>query len=301
MAKLIIKEKDCSLIGLKSLVGGITLLTCLLAAWLIMSRLSVQNTNIDTPEKPPSQEQSSLSEEHAPDHPDEFSDTDAGDNTTHLDSLLLQVLRSVQSVSFNPEDRITTQAMIKELASTSAGRILIADAFYDVSQAGTGGIMYNLILDTDLKDNQLITALVEREPMESSPDVRQRLIDLISDLSTNNALSYSNEINDFLIRAAIDPAPEISHAARIRHAWYTARFSEAPVSVLADYLLDSSSEVRLEVYEILKSLKFRRDNTLDPELVLALQSLLKADYLLVSPAEQASIRSLLATSTDSAL
>jgi hypothetical protein len=199
------------------------------------------------------------------------------------------------------EDRISTQGVIKELASTSTGRALIADAFFDVSHAGMSHIMYNLILDADIKDTALIVALAQREQQESSPAIRQRLIDLISDASTNTALSYSDEINDFLTRAAMDPAPEINQPARVRHAWYTARFSEAPESVLADYLLDSSAEVRGEVYEILQSPRFKHDNGLDPELVLALQSLLEADYLRVSPAEQASIQLLLKTSTDSKL
>ncbi|MBK8971223.1 MAG: hypothetical protein IPM37_07555 [Hahellaceae bacterium] len=116
------------------------------------------------------------------------------------------------------EDRINTQGVIKELASTSTGRAPDRRRFFDVSHAGMSHIMYNLILDADIKDTALIVALAQRERQESSPAIRQRLIDLISDASTNTALSYSDEINDFLTRAAMDPAPEINQAAKVRHA-----------------------------------------------------------------------------------
>lgn len=193
-----------------------------------------------------------------------------------------QGLRDYSAGNLNQEDKILMENALRELNASVIGRALIVDTFFTPDDSRLAAVMHELILDADLKDASLITALIDRDKTEYSLASKKRIIDLIADLSSQDNQTYSPEIDEYLAQMAQHPNTTLRDAAKSQRAWYLIHHQPDNVALVEEYLLDSSPDVRQEMYELVES----RASSQQPELALALESLLHADYLAVSHQEE---------------
>ena len=221
--------------------------------------------------------------------------TDGKADTNPLTShqMFNQLLRDYGSTDTDQEDKTLIEKSLRELNSSALGRSFIVDTFFSVDEPELAVSMYYLILDADLKEVALLEELIRRDRTESAPRSRARIIDLIADLMTQGETPYSSEIDGYLEAMSADPDPHVRSAAKSQLAWYLAKYQPDNTTVIRAYLLDESTSVRSEMYNLIAARIADQATGERAELVLTLQSLLHADYLGIAAEEQAQIAGLI--------
>lgn len=215
------------------------------------------------------------------------SEESAGSSTISTESLSTPelaefVLQAYQLPDMTIEDREAVRSFLKAISTTAQGKDLISQLFYTSSPTGVAASIYDLILDADLKDPELIKILIEKSKTELEATYHHRLVDLIADLNTVEQ-SYSPEIEDFLAETTLHADPKLRSLALSQWAWYANRH-RGIVPVLNTYLFHHSREAREEIYEMIQL-----DSITDPsdkaELITALSALGRSDSVRISEEE----------------
>lgn len=208
-------------------------------------------------------------------------------------ALLSDLLKDYRSGLLDPDDKIAMHTALQVLNQSESGREWIIETFFSIEDSEQAEALYDLILDADLKDPALITAILQREQGEPELQARIRLVDLISDLNSREGLPFVPEIDAFLGRMAIDPDPALREPARVRRVWYLVEHEQPAEATLSEYLLDPSREVRREIYEIIEGRPLDESLPLRESLTPTLNALLHANDLGVDAEERERIKDLL--------
>lgn len=209
-----------------------------------------------------------------------------------------QLLHDYRSTGLDPDDRILIEQFLREWNASEMGRAFIVETFFSTQEPELAESLYNLILDADIKDLELIVELIQRDGSEQNLQAKTRIVDLIADLTAQEESPYSREIDEYLAQLALHPDAELRNTAKTQRAWYVTRLQAGRIDVLKDYLLDSAPAVRDEMFELLESRAASLEETDRLDLVLTLKSLLYADYLEVKSEERARIQALIDTMSD---
>ena len=204
-------------------------------------------------------------------------------------SLLAQLLQDYHSTALDPDQKRAIRSMLPEISRSKEGRELIANLFFHEQDPEMAASMYDMILDAKLKDASLIAELIERDETEFRPDYKTRLIDLIADHNTVEQ-PHNQKIEAFLADLTLHSEKQVSQAATAQWAWYVQNH-KGILPVLDAYLFNHATQARQEIYEMIE-LGAIQDETEKSELVLALDSLLYADYLELAAEERMRIHKL---------
>lgn len=230
------------------------------------------------------------------DHPMAESTTRETSSTAFSDVASLkqfqQGLRAYHDGELDQEDKIEMEKSLRELNATVMGRSFIVDTFFSTDEPRLADIMHELILDADVKDVSLVVALIDRDKAEYSLTSKKKIVDLIADMAAQEQQHYSPEIDEYLAQLSQHPNTSLRNAAKSQRAWYVTQHQPDNMAIVEEYLLDSSPDLRQEMYDLIAARSSANALSNPSALALALQSLLHADYLDISLQEQEQVLAL---------
>lgn len=212
--------------------------------------------------------------------------------------LFEQLLGDYRSNELSPDEKILIEQTLRGLNHESLGQTFIIDTFFSTDAPQLAESLYNLILDADLRDVELLEALIQRDSTEFSMHSKARILDLIADLSAQDDAPYSAAIDHYLEQATRHPEEKIRDTAASRRIWYLAQHQPDNLAALNEYLLNNAATVREEVYSLIESRIANTEFNGQAEISLALGATLHANYLGLSDKERSRATALLETLTN---
>ncbi|MGE5453445.1 MAG: hypothetical protein ACM3VZ_16570 [Acidobacteriota bacterium] len=167
--------------------------------------------------------------------------------------------------------------------------------FFSANEPQLAQSLYGLIRDADVKDVTLVEDLIQRDSGRSDVLTKQRIVDLITDLGTQKDVPYSAPIDLYLSQLALSPEPALHDAAAAQRIWYLAHHQSDNIAALGGYILDGTPRVREEMYSLIESRLASQTLSGQTEFTSALNAVLRADHLGVSPEEKTRVATLLAS------
>lgn len=213
-------------------------------------------------------------------------------------ALFEQLLLDYGSNALSPDDKILIETSLRDLNREPVGRAFIIDTFFSNDAPELATALYNLMLDADLKDVALLEDLIQRDSSEPGVDSKRRIVDLIADLTAQDAAAHSPVLAEYLQQMALHPDTRLRNAAVTQRIWYVAQHQPDNLAMLGEYLLDPAPRVREEMYSLIRARADSGELAGQAELTLALDAALQADYLGLSAQEQERIRTLLTALSD---
>lgn len=232
---------------------------------------------------------------------------------------LEKTLRDYQPGARSPEQKIGIKQSLLQLQRDPVVRALMVEMFFSANEPQLAHTLYSLIRDADLKDAALVEQLIERDRRMpaatatttvanngnntssattpgASPDAlatKARIMDLISDLGTQDQTRYSMVVDDYLAQMANHPDPQLHIRAATQRIWYLNQHQPHNLAAQEKYLADSAPVVRQEVYSLLEARLENQTLSGQAQWVTALSAALKADYPGASAEEKTRISALL--------
>lgn len=240
----------------------------------------------------------------------------------HARQQLEKTLRDYQPGARSPEQKIGIKQSLLQLQRDPVARALMVEMFFSANEPQLAHTLYSLIRDADLKDAALVEQLIERDRSMpaataattaannannanntssattpgASPDAlatKARIMDLISDLGTQDQTRYSMVVDDYLAQMANHPDPQLHIRAATQRIWYLNQHQPHNLAAQEKYLADSAPVVRQEVYSLLEARLENQTLSGQAQWVTALSAALKADYPGASAEEKTRISALL--------